>query len=326
MAINFPDSPSLNETFTSSGKTWKWNGTLWKLEAPGPGVTSYATIADLITASKGSLDPGYYEVTTVPDYHPQHPRIITYWDGASFEPQISTGFEDRPDTTSEVWVFDAKEERFRTKRQDGEKYYGSKTLGAGDLTLVKTPYQEPDNILPTWDGEKLVTHPTDRRARFYADNHGLGGTPNCTLIFAGKCPGPFGGYAVAINLGVNSTSRWLAIGPSSASTYTWIVTYFASENSLATVPRATDGDVAIVTYDHGAAQVIAWINGVKFGPFSKSLVLDGSISFLNSLANTTEGIDGSEAYFGRISGNVFSDADAAAWTAWLQDRYSIPEL
>jgi hypothetical protein len=29
MPINFPDSPSLNQTFTSGSTTWRWNGTVW---------------------------------------------------------------------------------------------------------------------------------------------------------------------------------------------------------------------------------------------------------------------------------------------------------
>ena len=36
MAINFPDSPSVNDTHTASGVTWKWDGTTWKAE----GVTT----------------------------------------------------------------------------------------------------------------------------------------------------------------------------------------------------------------------------------------------------------------------------------------------
>lgn len=29
MAINFPLSPTLNQLYTYSGKTWKWNGFAW---------------------------------------------------------------------------------------------------------------------------------------------------------------------------------------------------------------------------------------------------------------------------------------------------------
>ena len=36
MAINFPDTPSLNDTITNNGITWKWDGTTWISQ----GVTS----------------------------------------------------------------------------------------------------------------------------------------------------------------------------------------------------------------------------------------------------------------------------------------------
>lgn len=56
-AINFPASPSVNDTFTASGKTWKWNGTFWELVISGASVAdgsvSTAKIADsAITAAK----------------------------------------------------------------------------------------------------------------------------------------------------------------------------------------------------------------------------------------------------------------------------------
>lgn len=29
-AIDFPNSPALNDTFVAGGYTWKWNGTTWR--------------------------------------------------------------------------------------------------------------------------------------------------------------------------------------------------------------------------------------------------------------------------------------------------------
>ena len=57
VAISFPASPSVNDTFTSNGKTWQWNGTFWSLVVSGASVAdgsvSTAKITDsAITAAK----------------------------------------------------------------------------------------------------------------------------------------------------------------------------------------------------------------------------------------------------------------------------------
>jgi len=39
--INFPDSPSLNQTYTFNGLTWQWNGSAWI--SIGSGITQYVS-------------------------------------------------------------------------------------------------------------------------------------------------------------------------------------------------------------------------------------------------------------------------------------------
>jgi len=35
--IDFPNSPTLNETFTVAGQIWKWDGTVWRIDtSQGP--------------------------------------------------------------------------------------------------------------------------------------------------------------------------------------------------------------------------------------------------------------------------------------------------
>jgi hypothetical protein len=34
-AINFPDSPTVNDEFTVGGRTWKWSGTVWEFAGVG---------------------------------------------------------------------------------------------------------------------------------------------------------------------------------------------------------------------------------------------------------------------------------------------------
>jgi len=49
-ALSFPPSPAVNDLFTASGKTWRWNGTFWELVLSGPqiadGSVSSTKIAD----------------------------------------------------------------------------------------------------------------------------------------------------------------------------------------------------------------------------------------------------------------------------------------
>ena len=47
MPIDFPNNPSLNETFTAAGKTWKWNGFAWDSITIAPQGATGATGATL---------------------------------------------------------------------------------------------------------------------------------------------------------------------------------------------------------------------------------------------------------------------------------------
>jgi len=38
MAINFPSSPAVNQTYSNGSKTWYWTGTAWKLSTAFPDI------------------------------------------------------------------------------------------------------------------------------------------------------------------------------------------------------------------------------------------------------------------------------------------------
>lgn len=55
MALDFPNSPSLNDTYTSSGRTWQWNGTVWEAVTTGISANSISTTDladDAVTTAK----------------------------------------------------------------------------------------------------------------------------------------------------------------------------------------------------------------------------------------------------------------------------------
>lgn len=51
MAINFPNAPTLNETFSSGGSTWEWDGTTWNLLSSSVGQAVFKTV----TGNSGSV-------------------------------------------------------------------------------------------------------------------------------------------------------------------------------------------------------------------------------------------------------------------------------
>jgi hypothetical protein len=57
-AIDFPNSPSVNDTYTVGNRVWKWNGTVWEVVrstvpySTGPTGPTGATV----TGPTGSVD------------------------------------------------------------------------------------------------------------------------------------------------------------------------------------------------------------------------------------------------------------------------------
>ena len=53
MALNFPDSPSVDDVFTSGSKSWIWNGSVWEA---APTVSDLDSISDVVITSVASND------------------------------------------------------------------------------------------------------------------------------------------------------------------------------------------------------------------------------------------------------------------------------
>ena len=69
MAINFPHSPSTNETYTVGGKTWRWDGTTWVIHSTiASGIQRSALSAEM--ASSGTTNFQYNTSTGKFTYTP----------------------------------------------------------------------------------------------------------------------------------------------------------------------------------------------------------------------------------------------------------------
>lgn len=62
MALNFPSSPSVNDTYTYSGKTWKWDGSVWLPQSSLGYTKSTFTATASQTTFEVTYTVGYVEV------------------------------------------------------------------------------------------------------------------------------------------------------------------------------------------------------------------------------------------------------------------------
>lgn len=150
MAINFPDSPSLNETLTVSDITWTWDGTSWVATASGGGGDTDLTSFSVQNASAvggGSLT--YNNTTGVFTFAPANLSIYaikgvgdagTFGD-ASTIPQITVNADGQITNVTEIPVVgggggDTSIERFKLNYASNGDLFNVSNLTAGISSVV----------------------------------------------------------------------------------------------------------------------------------------------------------------------------------------------
>ena len=77
MAINFPNNPNPNDTHSSGGKTWLWDGTSWKLNSTAAAGMALTDLS-VTTTSTGTAALSYNNTTGVFTYTPPDLGANTY--------------------------------------------------------------------------------------------------------------------------------------------------------------------------------------------------------------------------------------------------------
>jgi hypothetical protein len=64
-AINFPDSPSVNDTYAVGGRAWRWTGAVWE-SVGNPGPSSLTYFNQIVADSTTVYPIGGTDVFTIP--------------------------------------------------------------------------------------------------------------------------------------------------------------------------------------------------------------------------------------------------------------------
>ena len=117
MALNFPASPVLNDTFTDGTTTWKWNGTAWLVDS---GAVAAANVDQFKTVAG---DTGSTTANSPTD-------TLTIAGGTNMSSAVTGDIVTLNMTTGEYTGYDVKTKNYRKSDYTAKDGYRRKRIGS----------------------------------------------------------------------------------------------------------------------------------------------------------------------------------------------------
>lgn len=209
MAINFPDNPTLNETFISGDKTWRWTGTRWEIVIIDPVLlTDYYTSTEVNAIISGLVDSAPSSLNTLKEL------AIALGNDENFSTTIFTALADKQNKI--VGVSDTEISYLANVTSDIQQQINNagpiSTVVSSNITLSKGKYFVNTSVARTLT---LPLTPSLGDEIQIFDANGTAGTNNITIANNGQ---KINGVLDSALLDVNGVA---AVFVYTGSTYGW---------------------------------------------------------------------------------------------------------
>lgn len=281
MPVDFPTSPTLNQTYSSGGTAWRWNGTAWDLIG-GDGAATYVTTnAAQSLANKTLVDP----LISLGGTNGSAGQVLTSA-GAGQAPVWGTGVPPAVRTPINVSPTNGTTEVGENPALTGSTYYSlygvsmaasqwqistqsdfsTLTLNTGDVAGTSLSYSVPNDILNTstlyyW------------RVRYKDSDGAYSPWSSPTTFTTAASFGPttigqaYGGGYYAGNITDNGVEYYLIVAPLSSgqsSSLQWKTSATSTTGTSSTI-NGPANSAAMNNADHPAAQ---FCEGLSIGGYT----------------------------------------------------------
>jgi uncharacterized protein YcnI len=260
MPIDFPNSPSVDSTFTSGNTTWRWSGTAWKVVRDiAPTGATGQTGATGLTGSTGPTGITGINWRAAFDFVEYNVRDVVQYNGSTY---FCNTFIASGDAVSHIPGSSARWDLVSSKGSTGPT--GPTGAGLAPLSLVGIAASTTLSVGAVDQNFGYVTSTSPWAEGQYVTFS----DQNSNLVYSGKLRFQFaGGFGTAFGLGVLDAVTGSSVPSTSAS---WVMAFAAAPqgatgNTGATGATGDDGQFSVAATTPPASPEVgdAWYDSAS---------------------------------------------------------------